>query len=141
MTDGTDCGCGMGDGCQWDGNFVPPLDTDLQKLYIGTMTTDTQTNTVALTDEQKNAIDKAADILAPIFEANGWTYFWSAPAVPNRDQIASTITELVHSLLADEDIEWTSTGRITVLRTRDFDEVKPFDVEIKLDLGYFTVEE
>lgn len=99
------------------------------------MTTDSPT----LTDENNYEIDKAADFLAPIFAENGWIYGRGA-SVPDGARLAQTITHLAQSLLDDETIEWTSSGRITVLRSWNDEDNDSFDIEIKLDVGSFTVE-
>ena len=114
--------------------FWTSLDIVLRALYIDPMTTDT----VTLTDEQQSIIEDAADIIAPVFTANNWMYFWTMPQVPSRDELADTITELVESVLVGEDTVRVSSGRISVLRSDEDDGTTT--IEINLELGEFVVE-
>lgn len=77
--------------------------------------------------DQHQAVEQAVNILYPLFQHYGWT--WFDVGVPSRDDITKRVNEAVDKLISNDSIDEESSGRITVVRNRELD-----SIEIKLDL-------
>lgn len=66
-----------------------------------------------------SAIEAAASEFASIFEMKGWTWDrggreYGTEYCPSKDEIKKVLTDLVESLLLNDRMEFSSTGRLRV---------------------------
>lgn len=81
-------------------------------------------------DDVEKVVWRAAEIAAPLFRDNGWEYS-SVDSIPDKDELADTLWDLVTRLEDDPEITRVSTGRWHVAREDDY-------LEISLDMGMIT---
>jgi len=82
-----------------------------------------------MSDELETAITRAAELAAPVFASEGWTYGWTKRRVPDALDLADAIRHLVNEATSHEmtpneqgrDAYWVSSGRFVVSRRLDED--------------------
>jgi hypothetical protein len=61
-------------------------------------------------------VQTAAEVIAPVFAANGWQWATAEHDVPSSTDIALAFTTMIEQLRADDSLVRLSTGRLTVTR-------------------------
>lgn len=81
------------------------------------------------------AVERAATLAAPIFEANQWK--WAGTSIPDKDDIADSLRRKIKNLY-HSGYEWCRSGRFCIRRER-FDGYE--DIRIELELAEDEVAE
>jgi len=84
-------------------------------------------------------IDKAAEIAAPVFEAQEWMWggwFDNPGHVPTKAEIVETLQHLVNSV-QDPQVDNAATGRFVVQKIHENERDQTDGICILLDLGSF----
>jgi hypothetical protein len=77
-----------------------------------------------------DAITKAAELAAPLFAENEWTY--AGESVPDTARLEVMLTYLLNSLFDNDDNLFVSSGRFMLVHDKEMQ-----SVEICLALGHY----